>query len=295
MSNNGITVNAEQARVFLLEKVLKGKSKNVIFTFKDENGNFNYKVGADTKSNRKKLLDAFGEINTYRLPHEQDFGIANGGNLTSIKILTRLGYDVQFTEKDGFYPKNPLPVKNQTYQIDLGGNNIMGAYVYFGIDNENKMQDKANLHFLNLENDRPMTMNASCYDELMNNSKIVKIDDLATITQLVNYSTNKEHSIYHTRANGMIIKTYVVGDFYETHTYTTPNDEYPRRSRFANKDDVSDYLQMMKQDYPMLKFVTGAENLLDREVGSEPTNKPQTTEPTGQAVAQILVNEYGWR
>lgn len=292
MPANGITVELANARQFLLDKVLKGKDKNVIFTFTDENGNMAYKVGADTRANRSKLINAFGEIDSTKLPNEQLYGQVNGGNIASAKILERLGYQINHTEKDTFYPKNTLPVKNQVYQIDLHGNK--GVYLFVGIDNKQQLKDEAELRFLDLESDYLMSMGANRYDELMNAGKIVKVDDMATITKLVNHNAKKEHSIYQTRANGTMIKVFAVGNRYRIETYKNKDDRYPNSHTVNDKDEATAYLQREKENYPALKFITGVENLLDREIGSDKADesqKPEHSPSNEDSAGALMQNE----
>lgn len=275
MPANGQTVKLENARQFLLDKVLKGKQKNVIFTFKDDKGNLGFKIGVDTNANRRKLIDAFGEIDTHRLPHEQAGGQANGGDITSARILERLGYVIDYTEKETFYPKSALPIKNQFYQIDLNGH--QGAYLFVGIVNKQQLKDEADLRFLDLESDYLMSMKASRYDELMNANKIVKIDDMTTITELVNHNAKKEHSIYQTRANGQIIKVFAKGNRYHIEQYQNVNDKSPYTVEVDSKSEAVSELQQIKKHYPVLKFVTGVENLLELTI-KEPVKDNEAVE-----------------
>lgn len=275
MPANGQTVKLENARQFLLDKVLKGKQKNVIFTFKDDKGNLGFKIGVDTNANRRKLIDAFGEIDTHRLPHEQAGGQANGGDITSARILERLGYVIDYTEKETFYPKSALPIKNQFYQIDLNGH--QGAYLFVGIINKQQLKDEADLRFLDLESDYLMSMKASRYDELMNANKIVKIDDMTTITELVNHNAKKEHSIYQTRANGQIIKVFAKGNRYHIEQYQNVNDKSPYTVEVDSKSEAVSELQRIKKHYPVLKFVTGVENLLELTI-KEPVKDNEAVE-----------------
>lgn len=275
MPANGQTVKLENARQFLLEKVLKGKEKNTIFTFTDENGKMNYKVGADTNANRKKLINAFGKIDSHNLPHERKYGMENGGKIASAEILEKIGYTIEHSEKETFYPQNALPIKNQTYEIELHGHK--GAYLFVGIDNQRQLQNEADLRFLDLESDYLMKVSASRYDELMNNGKIVPINDMAQVTQLVNHNAKKEHSIYQTRANGTIIKVYSTGNRYNIEKYEGVNDKSPTRYGVDDKDEATKYLQEQKEYLSALKFVTGVENLLDRQMGQD--EPAQQSEP----------------